>query len=1302
MALSKQNFTLQMGQGVDTKTDPKQVVAGKLIELENATFQSTNRLTKRPGTSELAAAAPLSSGNAIQAFQDELIVMDGKTLNSYSATTDSIISKGTKLSIDLSVSSVVKNSYQQNAPDSSINGGVALYAWQQFNGNAIDAVGYSVVDVATGQALSQSKLTSGTINPKVVNIGSYLVLFYVESNTLKAQAFSSTSPLSAPTGFTVGALNSNGIYDAAEIINGSGGSDGVIIAYTNASSVINYRKIDSSLVLGSVQSFAANATRISVFMNVPSPTLVRIAYYDGTDVKVIHDTYPLGTQSGPYTIETVSGVANVTGIFTGATTCQYFYEINNSDTMLAADNYVRTNIVTGTSVGSASDFMRSVCLWSKPWKYGTSYYLCCVHDSPLQSTYFVFDFNKNTVAKIAPNNGGNQSYNGLLREVNNVSANVFEMTYCFKDLVESVNGDVYTQTGINSVNMTMNATLVSESLGNNLNVSGGIVSAYDGQTIAEQNFNLYPEEISVSQSTTGGSLSQGSYQYTAIYEWTDAQGQVHQSNTSVPVTINTNFETLYSVPGSNSNQTSTTDGINFRNYGTSLYTNNASLQQYPDNIQIGQQVSGPNIVAGSYYNNIVPGYLTIPGALLQHYVVLSNNVTGLAPQPTNSMLPTFYFPGTSTIGNKTISLTQNSAATYTGTITAGSNVISVNTTKGLHAGQTIIWAGAQFGTNPPPYITITSVGTNTITISLTPTQSVTNQNLIVQNYHSVTWQGAAVNYFDVTLTSSDVPFFVGQRLFFARTPALGGLDKVPPGEFWSFGAAFGSIPAVYITGWTLTSGTTYRVYLNINKTAGSSPFTDILFLGMTQHHLLTLGQSVTSTANFPGTVKIQSIAVDSVTVDTKANASGGMALVSQIGASSVVSVPTLRVTDKPTSKPVSIAIYRTLVNENLFYRLTSFTTPLLNIKTVDRLTFVDNTLDSELLGNEQLYTTGGVLSNTSPPALTQFTQYKNRLIGISSEDPYTWWFSKQVTPNVPVQFTPFFYKKIAELGGGLTALGVMDDKLIFFKRSSIYMVVGLGPNNLGLQDDFNDAELITTDTGCTEPKSIIRTPLGLMYKSGKGIYLINRGLNVQYVGAPVEAYNSNRVTSAELIENVNQVRFTLDTGVALVYDYYFDQWSVFTSVNAADSCLFQTKFTYLRPDGRIFKETPGVWTDGGSPIYLRLKTSWVSMNGMQGFERIYNMMVLGDYKSPHTLTAKVRHEFDSTVNQTTAVPIASDPGVYQYKVYMTRQKTDAMQFELIESQSGPTYGEGLDISAITMQVGVKSGTNKLPAGKLYG
>ena len=96
------------------------------------------------------------------------------------------------------------------------------------------------------------------------------------------------------------------------------------------------------------------------------------------------------------------------------------------------------------------------------------------------------------------------------------------------------------------------------------------------------------------------------------------------------------------------------------------------------------------------------------------------------------------------------------------------------------------------------------------------------------------------------------------------------------------------------------------------------------------------------------------------------------------------------------------------------------------------------------------------------------------------------------------------------------------------------------------------------------------------------------------------------------------------------------------------------------------------------------------------------MMILGDYKSPHSLTVSVAHEFNATPDQATVIPVTSDPGVYQYKIYLTRQKTDSVQFIIQESQTGPSYGEGLDISAIGLEVGVKKGLNKLPAGKLYG
>ena len=57
-------------------------------------------------------------------------------------------------------------------------------------------------------------------------------------------------------------------------------------------------------------------------------------------------------------------------------------------------------------------------------------------------------------------------------------------------------------------------------------------------------------------------------------------------------------------------------------------------------------------------------------------------------------------------------------------------------------------------------------------------------------------------------------------------------------------------------------------------------------------------------------------------------------------------------------------------------------------------------------------------------------------------------------------------------------------------------MLGEGPNLMGLQNDFTPTQLINADTGCVENNSIINIPEGLMFKSEKGMYLLNRSLGV--------------------------------------------------------------------------------------------------------------------------------------------------------------------------------------------------------------
>lgn len=434
-----------------------------------------------------------------------------------------------------------------------------------------------------------------------------------------------------------------------------------------------------------------------------------------------------------------------------------------------------------------------------------------------------------------------------------------------------------------------------------------------------------------------------------------------------------------------------------------------------------------------------------------------------------------------------------------------------------------------------------------------------------------------------------------------------------------------------------------------------------------------------------------------------------------------LTIPTLRVTSKTG---VVITVYRTEGNGTIFYQLTNLgvTNQLLNNPNVDTVMYNDLQSDSAIIGNPILYTTGNVVGNDTPPAPALITQYINRLMLVPSESPLTIWFSEEAVPGTPLQFSALFTLNIDARGGPITALQQMDSYLILFKSNLIFYIVGQGPDNTGAQNDFTGAQLVTSDSGCINARSIVQTPVGIMYQSRKGIYLLGRNLVVEYIGAPVEAFNEATITSAILIPTTNQVRFTLSDGqTCLVYDYYVKQWSTFINHNATDAVVFENEFTYSNPNGLVYQETPGLFTDNGEFIPLKLTTSWLSMADLQGFQRCYRALFLGDYISPHQLKVGVAYDFDSTQVQQDYInagtlfnltsygedspygegsPYGGQYPLYEFRVDFQRQQCTSIQFTLEDVQSS-NFGEGLSLSAFNLMIGVKQGTNKLRQPNIY-
>jgi hypothetical protein len=434
-----------------------------------------------------------------------------------------------------------------------------------------------------------------------------------------------------------------------------------------------------------------------------------------------------------------------------------------------------------------------------------------------------------------------------------------------------------------------------------------------------------------------------------------------------------------------------------------------------------------------------------------------------------------------------------------------------------------------------------------------------------------------------------------------------------------------------------------------------------------------------------------------------------------------VTVQTLKYTSKKENvAAVSIAIYRTVANGTLFYRVTSDVTPLFNNPAADTITFLDTLSDSVLQTKALIYTTGGTLDNLTVPSCNVAAVFKNRLFVGGLEQETSILFSKQHVISEGVAFSDLFSVAVGNQGGSVNAMAVLDEKLVIFKRAGIFILVGDGPTDSGAQNDFLNPQQVASDVGCTEPESIVETPEGVMFKSAKGIYLLNRSLEVSYIGAKVEDFNDYNITGAVVVPNQNQVRFTTAQGTTLVYDYFFKLWTVFTNQASAACIGWISDFVFLKADGQALIEAAD-FSDNGVPIKTKVSTNWFQFGGVQGFQRIYSGTILGQYVGPHSLKVKVAYDFEDFFDEEFDIdpqPIVegqafgsgvfggtefgAGTGVYQFKFQPARQKCQAMRIQIEDNFITSESSGGFNISGVTLEIGVKRGTNKVPVGQVMG
>lgn len=423
----------------------------------------------------------------------------------------------------------------------------------------------------------------------------------------------------------------------------------------------------------------------------------------------------------------------------------------------------------------------------------------------------------------------------------------------------------------------------------------------------------------------------------------------------------------------------------------------------------------------------------------------------------------------------------------------------------------------------------------------------------------------------------------------------------------------------------------------------------------------------------------------------------------------------------PTQKPnAQLLMYRTLKDSTDTTLYLAHSVPLGATTTMS---------EANLPTSEVLYTEGGVLPNAPMWSCRQLSVFQRRLVAVGGIDGRDVRWSKQDSPGFPAEFTSdLSFQTVTPAALGKTVGAVeLDDKLIIACESGIGAIYGQGPAPTGTQGQYSDFATLVTETGARwdSPKSIIRGPEGVWFRSPFGIRLLSRGGGLargqdgKQVGAevdPLVAWNdkvvavSGNAKDSTVGESKQQIKFYLSSsGNVLVWDYQWGQWTRYTGAANIDAVYaganaYHVKNVSTTPLVRYFDaSTYTDVNDSGTTAQAftsTITTGWLSFAGIQGFQRIYRLMLLGSVDSldPQTITGSFLYDFTSTVGDSFTSNISPPASLnIQAQHHFAKQKCEAMKMTITFKPQTTTDEGRFRLTDLTLQVGVKGGYFKVPS-----
>lgn len=1303
MVAVRQNVTVPFAQGLDLKSDEFQLPAGKLSILENAAFDKLGAISKRTGHDPVVSGSPLAAGVGIGHYRGQTLVSDGKRLYrvngsalkhigggwaAFRLSQTPVASAGRVLNASTSASA----SYVCTAIESP--SGVRVVVQDASGGHVTtyDFPGTSRPQMVYFSGLSKHVLV--TRDPALTGLRVYALdpanqshqTLYVEQNT-RGQ-------------FSVWA-DANFVYVAA------GRYHAVFLVRFNVVGGQLYQS-DICFETSSVMDFPAAVTgcqisngRSAVFWLESNKTIYGCLFYAGSVLQTeeLLSTYGL-----------FSSVHNLGVVFDGFV-CHLLVDSSFMGTWTLGHDVVRADY---KAIASSTVAARGVSLAARPFMSGDRIIAPVISRAESQRRYMLLDvLNPQVLARFDDEtlDVPGQGCIGLIHSVG---------TKAYLPQALAANSGATVSVGVADTEL---GAFYGHELANSFYfLLGSRLHRYDGDRVTEDGFDLYPDRAQFPAATG----SAHTYQYRVVWSWTDALGLTHWSTPSPNVTyktanpigagaavspINIPVYLLPTLKGDIKIHLFRTEdnGTEFHEVLTRL---SSEATGGIASISVSDDVSDAQLVGSDVFGALLPDPAACSMAVQQRGIVPPAicEVHAVSGGGLEAYTPYFYVLTALTPNGETVASGEVGRLPYLTYPSTRSLLVSWS-----HHSSASGYRLYRSSTQGSGYRLLKELAAGATSFLDDGSLVLTDQSVPSANTTaSGKFTGATPLAVPVISACgrSGAGSLSGQpryrvTVINARGETMASLERGGPADY-------GEVPLsnerVSLSWGTVSGAIAYNVYRGED-------------VGL-EGHIATVSAPTTSYIDDGSITKGSACPTSDTSADGGDTASTQYYRVSALNetgetlASTEASI-VLRSSDTPCGVLVSWAripgaaryrVYgRATGAEQLLFETLETSWIDTNTETPSGALPTSNTTGPRpYSGGPALYTAGGVVPNLPASPTGFLVEHQKRLWGIDSANPLRLWYTHKAAYGFPLEGNPLLLTlDLPATGGDCIGLASLDDKLLIFKRQCVLWTNGSGPDPTGA-GEFAEPVLLTADVGLQDPKSIVMTPAGIMFRSQKGIYLIDRALGCSYLGAPAEDLwlSTDTVRSAVLCALDNEVRWYLPgvsgagSARAIVYHYLVGQWSLhkISAFGAADAHVnpLTGLVEIIGPTGQVMRANRSSYADPGF-YALKVRTGWLALGQLNGYGRMHRLQLLAHWLSAHNLAVTI--EFDKEgASQTVTIPALTTMTPERWQVNPRTHRCESVRVTI---QDADGAGASCSLSALTFEVSLKPGMKRLGSAKKF-